>query len=184
MLSHLPPRNLSPRRPISFRRKPYLERVVLLYDVRGISQIPLYGTGFANGFLTFIRWLANFPGQYRLQVLIRLVRASFSILVRFSAWVFMVSIVVSKYTHPLVKYSVSSKPTASFRDSHTYPVVVNWQWAGCFDNYMIPLTCVTVKYILLTAWYPAYLCLPRGGPFCKDVWARSRYRLSAISDYR
>ena len=124
--------------------------------------MPLYGTGFANGFLTFIRRHANSPWQYRLQILIRLVRASFFILVSSSAWIVPVGIVVSKYTHSLFRCNALSKPTASLRNPHTYPVVIDWQWASCLDNYVISLACLTVKYILLTAWYPAYLCLLRG----------------------
>ena len=146
--------------------------------------MPIYRTGFANRFLTFIRWLANSPWQYRLLVLIRFVRASLSIFVGFSGWVFLASIIVSKYPHPLFRCNASSKPTTSLCDPHTYPVIIDWQWASCFDNYVIPLACLKVKYMLSTAWYPAYLCLLRGDSSCKDVWARSRYRLSAISDYR
>lgn len=149
-----------------------------------LAKSPCLEMRFANGLLTLVRWLANFPWKHRLQVLVLLIRASRSKLVGLSGWIILVSITVSKYTHPLFRCNASSKPTASICNPHTYPIVINWQWASCFDNYVIPLACVTVRYILLTAWYPTYLCLPRGDSSCKDVWARSRYRLSAISDYR
>ncbi len=164
----------------------------VLYSSRrseGLVKFPYVETSFGNGLLTLVRWLANFPRQYRLQVLVRLVRACLSILVSFSGWIFLDSIIVSKYTHPLFRCNVSSsnvssKPTASICNPHTYPVVINWQWVSCFDNYVIPLACLAVKYMLSTVWYPAYLCLLKGGSFCKDVWARNRYRLSAMSDYQ
>ena len=118
--------------------------------LKGLAKCPYIEIGFMNGLLTFIRWLANFPWQYRLQVLVRLIRATLSICVGLSGGVAIVSSIVSKYTHPLFGYTATFKPTASFRNSHTYPVVINEQWVGCFDNYVIPLACLKMSYARLT----------------------------------